>query len=81
MAVIQGIPGDVLLQVLYHARMLEEQDAFDFVVQAITEKLLRRHPTRLATPAGPRCLWDRIKTEEKADRAQRRRGRSARRCA
>jgi ATP diphosphatase len=49
--------GDLLLQVVYHARMAEEQEAFDFgdVVQAITEKLIRRHPhvfadEDLATP-------------------------------
>src|SRR5712675_921316 len=38
--------GDLLLQVVFHARMGEEQGAFDFgaVVEAITEKLIRRHP-------------------------------------
>src|SRR3954471_14482525 len=38
--------GDLLLQVVFHARMAQEQGAFEFgdVVQAITEKLLRRHP-------------------------------------
>src|SRR5262249_44214115 len=38
--------GDLLLQVVFHARMAQEQGAFGFgdVVQAITEKLLRRHP-------------------------------------
>src|SRR3982751_6871035 len=38
--------GDLLLQVVFHARMAEEQGDFDFgdVVQTITEKLLRRHP-------------------------------------
>ncbi|HEY1720986.1 MAG TPA: MazG nucleotide pyrophosphohydrolase domain-containing protein, partial [Magnetospirillaceae bacterium] len=38
--------GDLLLQVVFHARMAEEQRAFAFgdVVQAITEKLIRRHP-------------------------------------
>ena len=38
--------GDLLLQVVFHARMAEEQDAFDFgdVVEAITAKLIRRHP-------------------------------------
>src|SRR5947209_17874217 len=38
--------GDLLLQVVFHARMAEEAGAFDFgaVVEAITEKLLRRHP-------------------------------------
>src|ERR1700684_1165554 len=38
--------GDLLLQVIFHARMAQEQGAFDFgdVVEAITEKLVRRHP-------------------------------------
>ena len=38
--------GDLLLQVVFHARMAEEQRAFDFgaVVEAITAKLIRRHP-------------------------------------
>src|SRR5881227_1931292 len=38
--------GDLLLQVVFHARMAQEQSAFDFgdVVQSITEKLIRRHP-------------------------------------
>src|SRR5881392_4284968 len=38
--------GDLLLQVVFHARMAQEQGAFDFrdVVLAITEKLVRRHP-------------------------------------
>src|SRR5437660_5983841 len=38
--------GDLLLQVVFHSRMAEEQGAFDFrdVVAGITEKLLRRHP-------------------------------------
>src|SRR5262245_33013701 len=38
--------GDLLLQVVFHARMAQEQGAFDFgdVVHAITEKLVRRHP-------------------------------------
>jgi len=67
--------GDLLLQVVFHARMAEEARAFDFgdVVQAITEKLLRRHPhvfgnERSPTPqavAGPR---ERIKAQEKSER-------------
>jgi ATP diphosphatase len=65
--------GDLLLQVVFHARMAEEQGAFDFgdVVQAITEKLIRRHPhvfgdeTSL-TPHAVEGLWQRIKAEEKA---------------
>ncbi|NWP65761.1 nucleoside triphosphate pyrophosphohydrolase, partial [Escherichia coli] len=38
--------GDLLLQVVFHARMAEEMQAFDFgdVVQAITHKMIRRHP-------------------------------------
>src|SRR5882762_4087071 len=38
--------GDLLLQVVFHARMAEEQGSFAFgdVVQAIAEKLVRRHP-------------------------------------
>src|SRR5665648_688162 len=38
--------GDLLLQVVLHAQMAEEQGTFGFgdVVQAITEKLIRRHP-------------------------------------
>src|ERR1700726_4510378 len=38
--------GDLLLQVVFHARMAEEQGTFDFgdVVETITEKLIRRHP-------------------------------------
>jgi nucleoside triphosphate diphosphatase len=67
--------GDLLLQVVFHARMAEEQRAFDFsdVVQAITEKLIRRHPhvfgdERSQTPEAVKGLWERIKTEEKAAR-------------
>jgi len=68
--------GDLLLQVVFHARMAEEQRAFDFgdVVQAITEKLIRRHPhvfgdERSQTPEGVKGLWERIKAEEKAARS------------
>lgn len=67
--------GDLLLQVVFHARMAEEERAFDFgdVVQAITEKLIRRHPhvfgdERSRTPQAVEGLWERIKGEEKAAR-------------
>jgi ATP diphosphatase len=70
--------GDLLLQVVFHARMAEEQGLFDFgdVVAAITAKLLRRHPhvfgdTRGLSPREVEGLWDRIKAEEKAERAAR----------
>ncbi|MGA7429731.1 MAG: nucleoside triphosphate pyrophosphohydrolase [Xanthobacteraceae bacterium] len=77
--------GDLLLQVVYHARMADERGAFSFgdVVQAITEKMIRRHPHVFGDMAGelqayglqsrgPQAvegLWDRIKTQEKQDKA------------
>jgi ATP diphosphatase len=72
--------GDLLLQVVFHARMAEEQGAFAFgdVVEAITRKMIRRHPHVFAdadgklTPADVKGAWDRIKAEEKAERAARR---------
>src|SRR5581483_149640 len=67
--------GDLLLQVVFHARMAEEEGAFAFgdVVQAITEKLIRRHPhvfgdDRSRTPQAVEGLWERIKAEERAAR-------------
>jgi ATP diphosphatase len=76
--------GDLLLQVVFHARMAEEQRAFDFgdVVQAITEKLIRRHPhvfgnERSHTPHAVEGLWERIKAEEKAARGKRDKGAGA----
>ena len=72
--------GDLLLQVVFHARMAEEQHAFAFgdVVEAITRKMIRRHPHVFAdkdgkvTPAHVKDVWDQIKAEEKAERAARR---------
>jgi nucleoside triphosphate diphosphatase len=65
--------GDLLLQVVFHARMAEEKGAFDFgdVVRAITEKLIRRHPHVFAdetsrTAQAVEGLWERIKAEERA---------------
>lgn len=69
--------GDLLLQVVFHSRMAQEQDAFDFgdVVQAITEKLIRRHPHVFGDGHSPNAqavegLWERIKAEEKAARGK-----------
>ena len=72
--------GDLLLQVVYHARMAEERNVFAFgdVVEAITAKMIRRHPHVFAdkdgrlTPSSVKGAWDRIKAEEKAERAARR---------
>ena len=65
--------GDLLLQVVFHARMAQEQGAFDFgdVVDAITAKLIRRHPHVFADEQGKTAeavkgLWERIKAAEKA---------------
>jgi ATP diphosphatase len=73
--------GDLLLQVVFHARMAQEQDAFDFgdVVETLTAKLLRRHPhvfgdTRNLTPEAVKGLWDSIKAREKAERRARGKG-------
>ena len=70
--------GDLLLQVVFHARMAEEQRVFDFgdVVQAITEKLVRRHPhvfgdEQSRTPRAVEGLWQRIKDQEKKEKAAR----------
>src|SRR5215467_11388459 len=67
--------GDLLLQVAFHARMAQEQGAFDFadVVETITAKLVRRHPhvfadARGLSPHEVETLWDRIKREEKASK-------------
>lgn len=74
--------GDLLLQVVYHARMAEEAGQFDFgaVVEVITAKMIRRHPhvfgSEEARTAGmAKGAWNRIKAEEKAIKAERRRAR------
>ena len=66
-----------MLQVVFHARMAEEQGVFAFpdVVQAITEKLVRRHPHVFGDKHGlntdqVNVQWDEIKAEEKAARAK-----------
>jgi ATP diphosphatase len=69
--------GDLLLQVVFHARMAQEQDSFDFadVVEAITTKLIRRHPhvfgdARDLTPEAVTTLWHDIKAQEKTEKAE-----------
>ena len=72
--------GDLLLQVVYHARMAQERHAFSFgdVVEAVTRKMIRRHPhvfgdeNGVVTSGHVAENWDRIKAEEKAERAARR---------
>ncbi len=72
---LQGLKeelGDLLLQVVFHARMAEEQGAFGFndVVMAITDKLQRRHPhvfanERIASAAEQRRSWEILKAGER----------------
>jgi MazG family protein len=67
--------GDLLLQVVFHARMAEEDGAFDFaaVAQAITDKLIRRHP-HVFGDSGQRtsdeqtAAWEVIKKQERAEK-------------
>jgi ATP diphosphatase len=61
--------GDLLLQVVFHARMAEEAGlfAFDDVATAIADKMERRHPHIFGDRAeGGHYLWEVIKAEERA---------------
>ena len=76
--------GDLLLQVVYHARMAEERHAFDFAdtADALARKLIRRHPhifgDEVARTSAPvPGLWDRIKAEEAAAKTEARDGAAA----
>jgi ATP diphosphatase len=68
--------GDLLLQVVYHARMAEEAGAFALpqVIDGITRKMVRRHPHVFGDESARSSgevdgLWARIKAEEKAEKA------------
>lgn len=67
--------GDLLLQVVFHARIAQEQGTFTFddVVEAISSKMIRRHPhvfgeRRNWTPDEVKASWNHIKLDEKAER-------------
>ena len=68
--------GDVLLQVLFHARIAAERHAFgvDDGARALTDKLVRRHPHVFAGTEGGEDAdgvqrsWDRLKADEKGGR-------------
>ncbi|MFN6985218.1 MAG: nucleoside triphosphate pyrophosphohydrolase [Rhizobium oryzihabitans] len=71
--------GDLLLQVVFHSRIAEERGEFAFgdVVEAVTSKMIRRHPHVFAvsdadTPDSVKLQWDKIKAEEKRERGERR---------
>jgi tetrapyrrole methylase family protein/MazG family protein/ATP diphosphatase len=69
--------GDLLLQVVFHARMAQEQGsfAFDDVAEAICDKMIRRHPhvfgdAKFDTVAAQSKTWDDIKAGERAKKAR-----------
>ncbi len=77
--------GDLLLQVVFHARLAEEAGAFAFddVAAAICDKMVRRHPHVFASASadgaeGVIAQWSEIKAAEKAARAARRAANGAR---
>ncbi|MEM9044372.1 MAG: nucleoside triphosphate pyrophosphohydrolase [Pseudomonadota bacterium] len=70
--------GDLLLQVIYHARIAEEEGSFTFqdVVQGISDKMLRRHPHVFGTELGGETAnpddvdWEAIKAIERAAKGE-----------
>jgi MazG family protein len=66
--------GDLLFQVAFHARMAEEQGAFDFadVAQALADKMIERHPHVFSTEGDGRTAdqqtvaWETLKAEKRA---------------
>ncbi|WP_102958424.1 nucleoside triphosphate pyrophosphohydrolase [Mangrovicella endophytica] len=72
--------GDLLLQVVYHAQLAAERGLFGFedVVETITRKMIRRHPhvfgdETARSARSAKGQWERIKAEEKAEKAALRR--------
>lgn len=74
---LKGELGDLLLQVVYHSRMAEEEGAFAFddVAAAITEKMINRHPhvfgDAVVESADAQTLrWEETKAAERAKRGK-----------
>ena len=70
-----GLPdelGDLLFQVVYHARLAEEAGLFDFadVTGIITDKMVRRHPHVFAGQEALPGAWEGAKQEERAGRQE-----------
>ncbi|MBU2700689.1 tetrapyrrole methylase family protein/MazG family protein [Sporomusaceae bacterium BoRhaA] len=68
--------GDLLMQIVFHARMAEEFQHFSMqdVIDGVTEKLIRRHPhvfgdISVRNAAEVVVNWDKIKQQEKTDRS------------
>lgn len=75
MADLKDELGDLLLQVVFHARMAQEADRFDFhdVAAAIAAKMIRRHPHVFATdgadtPDKVKETWEAVKARERAEK-------------
>ena len=73
--------GDVLLQVVFHARLAEEEGRFniDDVVDAVSNKMIRRHPhifgeAHADNPDEVLTLWEQIKAKEKDSSGEKKRG-------
>lgn len=69
--------GDLLLQVVFHARIAEEQGAFTFddVARAINDKMIRRHPhvfgeDSYASSQAQTAAWEAMKAQERAGKGR-----------
>ena len=75
---LPGELGDLLFQVVFHARMAEEAGLFDFgaVVEAVTAKMIRRHPhvfgddEAKADAAAQKDFWEKLKESERTESGQ-----------
>jgi MazG family protein len=75
---LPGELGDLLFQVVFHARMAEEEGRFDFgdVVEAVTAKMIRRHPhvfgdeKAKTDAAAQKDFWEKLKESERAAAGQ-----------
>tara|TARA_B100000315_G_scaffold255787_1_gene300067 strand:- start:5705 stop:6514 length:810 start_codon:yes stop_codon:yes gene_type:complete len=76
MAALKDELGDLLLQVIYHTQMAAEDNAFTFddVVEAISDKMVRRHPhvfgsTDVENAQQQTLAWEEQKAKERAERS------------
>lgn len=75
---LRGELGDLLLQVVFHAQIADDENLFKFndVANAISDKMIARHPhvfggeSRNKTPAQQTLDWEAIKAAERAVRSQ-----------
>lgn len=69
--------GDLLLQIVFHARIFSERGSFDLgdIAHAISDKLIRRHPHVFADAvlqdhSDLVAQWEKVKADEKAERGE-----------